>query len=237
MPDTAFLAALLAGLTGGVHCLAMCGGFVTASAQAAVPLLPARRLALERAVTQAGRLATYATLGAALGSVGGAAFALDWPAWQRVLYTGANLALLLTAAIMLGVALPARPLEAVGLALVRRVGPAARPLIAGRGLRARFALGMLWGLTPCGLIYGVLPLALLAGGPIAGAAIMTGLWLGTLPALLLGGGVLRRVLARMPARWPRLAAATMVGAFAAWGLYRAWAMPGAAGPFCLVPGA
>jgi sulfite exporter TauE/SafE len=44
---SALIGAFLAGALGGVHCVAMCGGFVTAfsgSGTAARPLLPARAL-------------------------------------------------------------------------------------------------------------------------------------------------------------------------------------------------
>ena len=66
MPDAAFIAAILAGLTGSLHCVAMCGGFATASVAPVAPLLPARALARQRVAMQAGRLVTYALLGAAL---------------------------------------------------------------------------------------------------------------------------------------------------------------------------
>ena len=66
MLDAGFAAALLAGLTGSVHCLAMCGGYAVAGGAAgAQPLLPARSLRLERLVMQLGRLGTYVVLGAA----------------------------------------------------------------------------------------------------------------------------------------------------------------------------
>ena len=236
MPDSAIVAALLAGLAGSAHCIAMCGAFVAAGAPAVVPLVPARRLALERAVTQGGRLAMYAALGALLGSVGGAAFALDWPSWQRTLYAVANGAMLLVAAGMLGTARSGRGLEAAGLAVFRRIAPAAAPLLRAPTLGARFAMGMMWGLTPCALIYAVLPLALFAGGSLQGAGVMAALWLGTLPALTLARGLLARAFARVPPRWGRTAAATLVAAFACVGLLRAWLDPNAlaAGPFCLV---
>ena len=39
---------------------------------------------------------------------------------------------------------------------------------------ARFALGVLWGLTPCALVYGVLPVALLSGGAWQGGIMRGG---------------------------------------------------------------
>ena len=66
MVDAGFLKAALAGLTGSLHCLAMCGGYVAAADASAVqPLRPARALRVERLVAHAGRLSTYLLLGAA----------------------------------------------------------------------------------------------------------------------------------------------------------------------------
>ena len=45
-------------------------------------------------------------------------------------------------------------------------------------------LGMVWGLVPCGMVYGVLALALLAGDALNGAALALAFGLGTLPNLL-----------------------------------------------------
>lgn len=235
MPDAAFVAALLAGLTGSAHCIAMCGGYVAATNVGGVaPLLPARRLALERGIMQAGRLGTYLALGALAGGAGGTAFALSWTAWQQVLYAAANVALLLAAFAIAGAALPAVALERTGLRVFRRALPLASPWIARPGLRGRFVAGMLWGLTPCALIYGMLPLALLSGSALAGASVLLGLWLGTLPALVLAGGLLRRLGERLQARAVRIGAAVLVAAFAIAGLHRALALPGSGiGPFCL----
>jgi sulfite exporter TauE/SafE len=232
MLDAGFLVGALAGLTGGLHCLAMCGGYVAvAGTSGAQPLLPMATLRLRQAVTQSGRLATYLLLGAAVGAAGGAAFALHWPASERTLYALANVVLLLTAMRMLQPAIGQPVLERAGLAVFRHVAPLAGPWMRRAGLSGRFALGMLWGLTPCALIYGVLPVALLSGSAFAGAAVMLGLWMGTLPALLIAG----RFAARLGTQRNRRAAAAVIAAFALVGLYRALFAPAlsAAGPFCL----
>jgi sulfite exporter TauE/SafE len=59
MVDAGFVTAALAGLTGSLHCLAMCGGYLAvSSAGGAQPLRPLSVLRAERAVTQLGRLCT-----------------------------------------------------------------------------------------------------------------------------------------------------------------------------------
>jgi sulfite exporter TauE/SafE len=234
VPDSAFLAAILAGLTGSLHCVAMCGGFAGAGAGGSAPLLPARELARQRIAMQVGRLVTYVALGGALGSLGGAAFAWQWAGWQRGLYVAANVALLLAAASMAGLRVGGPALERAGLAIFRGAAPALTG--RARGLRGRFALGLLWGLTPCALIYAVLPLALLSGGPLAGATVMAGLWIGTLPALLAASGAWRMALQRCGTVAVRRVAATAIGGFALLGLYRVTLATDllANGPFCLV---
>ena len=77
----------------------------------------------------------------------------------------------------------------------------------------RFVLGLLWGMTPCALVYGVLPVAMFAGSAPDGALVMLAFGLGTLPNLAFAGaalGVARRWLQRPIARH---AAATLVAAF------------------------
>ena len=71
----ALLPAMLAlGLASGLHCVGMCGGIVAAfSARRVIPIADAARPAAGRLlVFNAGRLTTYAALGAAAGAAGGA---------------------------------------------------------------------------------------------------------------------------------------------------------------------
>lgn len=231
MLDAGLLAGVLAGLTGSLHCLAMCGGYVAlTSGAAAQPLLPARRLRAGQAMTHLGRLTTYALLGAAFGAAGGAAFAVEWPPGQRVLYALANVVLLASAVRMARPVLAAPALERAGLAVFRQAAPLARPFIGSARLGGRYVVGMLWGLTPCALVYALLPVALLSGGPLPGALIMLGLWLGTLPALTLAAGLAQRLV--IPAT--RVVAAVVIALFALAGLYRAVFLPLSSGPFCSI---
>src|SRR3954465_14371108 len=97
------IGAWLAGAAGGLHCLAMCGGFVAAIAArggaaagvATAPLLPLGALVRQQIGYHAGRVATYSLLGAAFGT--GGAVALDAASLRPVqqgLYVIANVALL-----------------------------------------------------------------------------------------------------------------------------------------------
>ena len=237
MPQTAMLAAWIAGLLGGLHCLAMCGAYVTiVQGRATVPLEPRRDVVAGQAAAHAGRVLTYVLLGTLFGAAGGTAFAQAFTPLQRGLYVAANVMLLLLAwGIAHGRTAPSS-LEALGLRLYSALAPAAGRALRGRGIASRFALGALWGLTPCALVYGVLPLALLSGGAWQGALIMLAFGVGTLPNLLAAGWALSRLKRRLEAKAVRWAAGAIVAVFALAGLWRALFVPASlgAGPFCLI---
>jgi sulfite exporter TauE/SafE len=115
--------------------------------------------------------------------------------------------------------------------------PVARPLLRQAGTRGRVALGLLWGLVPCALVYSVLPLAMFAGGLWQGAAVMLAFGLGTLPSLGATGLLIGRAKPMFDRTRLRFAAAALLVTFAAVGIYRVLYVPNAlaTGPFCLVP--
>jgi len=243
MALSVLISAWLAGALGGVHCLAMCGGFIAATAARdraidGAPLLPLRALARRQLVYHAGRIATYVLLGAAFGGAGGAALdAAALLSWQRALYLGANgLLLLLAASVAFG--RPAVPwLERAGAAAFASLLPRLKPLLTGGGIGTRLTLGLVWGLVPCALVYSVLPIALFAGGSLQGAAVMLAFGAGTLPNVLAAGMLVHGTgqLAQRPG--VRYATAVLIAVFALVGAYRTLWVPGALahGPFCLVP--
>lgn len=220
-------AALLLGLLGSAgHCVGMCGGVVAL---------------LERAglgspgivVVHAGRLTTYSALGALLGALGqGFSAALGLRVAQGALSLLAALAAAYFALVLWGQApSPDRALPGAARRWRRLFGkvlsssPGTRP--GGRWGHAAYgyAVGLLWGLLPCGLVWMALPLALASGSPTGGALTMAAFGLGTLPALAL----VRFVVGKGFARWAayrRLMAIVVLllgvqlalRALAAWGL-------------------
>ena len=239
------ISAWLVGALGGLHCLAMCGGFMTAIAArdggprgGAAPLLPARTIVRRQLGYHAGRVTTYMLLGTAFGAAGATALqAADLLPVQRAMYVIANMFLLL-----LGLSLATRT---AGVAWLQRAGvsafgtalPMLRPLLQRPGSAGRITLGLVWGLVPCALVYSVLPLALFAGGPWQGAAVMLAFGLGTLPNLAATGLLLDRAKPLFERATLRRAAAALLVTFAVVGVYRALYVPDslAQGPFCLVP--
>ena len=238
MALSVLISAWLVGVLGGLHCVTMCGGLLTAvSARdgATQQLLPARVIATRQLCYHAGRVATYGVLGMAFGAAGAWALAVaDFLPLQRAIYIAANLFLLL-----LGVSLA---LGTPGVVWLQRAGvsafgvvlPMVRPLLRRPDAVGRVTLGLIWGLVPCALVYSVLPLALFAGGAWQGGAAMLAFGLGTVPNLLAAGMLLDRAKRRVGGKALRYAAAATLVAFAFIGIWRALYHPDALaqGAFC-----
>jgi uncharacterized protein len=235
------VSAWLVGALGGVHCLAMCGGLVGAigarDATQIRTLHPARALALHHAAYHGGRIATYALLGTAFGAAGGATLGVvDLLPVQRAIYVAANVFLLMLGA-SLAFQTPLVPsLQRLGASAFAPVLRAMQPVVRRSDASGRVAMGFVWGLMPCALIYSVLPLALVSGGAWQGGAVMLAFGLGTLPNLLASGVLLARARQFMSGRLMRTAGAAMLIAFGLAGIWRVFFIPGALaqGPFCLV---
>jgi sulfite exporter TauE/SafE len=234
------VSAWLVGALGGTHCVAMCGGLVGAVAarDAACGASRLRSVVETQACYHAGRLATYGLLGAAFGVAGaGARLAGDLALVQRAMYMAASAFLLLLAASLVVRMPPVLALQRAGVVLVSPLLRRAQPLLRTSGTTGRIAMGLAWGLMPCALVYSVLPLALLAGGPAEGALVMLAFGLGTLPNLLAGGVLLARARRFVPTVALRYAGAALMAAFGLLGLWRgfdAHAMLAALAS-CLVP--
>ncbi|ACG72469.1 conserved hypothetical protein [Anaeromyxobacter sp. K] len=200
---TAALATALAtGLLGGFgHCLGMCGPLVGAFALAAGPRGTGRALQGQLAY-HAGRITTYALVGAVMGLTG-----------SFVNLAGRLAGVAAVASVIAGALMIAMGLGAAGLSLAvkrlearaaGRVAALARGLLEGGGAGRLYPVGLVLGLLPCGLSWSLFVGA--AGTGSAGQGFLLALAFGvaTLPALLLAG-----------------AAATLVGARARGVLYRA----------------
>lgn len=166
------------GLLGSVHCVGMCGGFaltVGAPAERAVGTTT-------RVLYFTGKTLTYAVLGGAVGGMG-AGVGGTFQAAQGVLGLAAGV-------FMLAVGLSlSRLIRTVDLTvpLTRLPGfrRAVRYLIRRRGPAATLAVGLLNGLLPCGLVYGMLGRAAVAESAAGGALTMAVFGLATVPALAL----------------------------------------------------
>ena len=173
------LTALFAGLLGSAHCFGMCGGIAGGLGTLA------RRQPLAALAFNAGRLTAYTLLGASAGLLlGGVGTALELPAWGRGLRLVAALLIALVGLQMLSGWRVLDVLERAGGRVWARVAPLAARLASHPGLPGRLALGLCWGLLPCGLVYTMLLAAGATGRPTAGALLMLVFGLGTLPSML-----------------------------------------------------
>ncbi len=189
------LALFLAGLSGSaVHCVGMCGPFVLGQAMADAEHVGPdgygewRRLAgAALAPYHLGRLTTYTGLGAVAGATTALFASTAAFAWLSalLLIVGAGVMLAQAFGLALGGSAPQA-------GLVQRL---AAPLISSRRPAARYALGVVLGFLPCGLIYGALGAVAGTGSMLDGAVGMAAFSLGTMPALVAvgwGGVLLRR---------------------------------------------
>jgi sulfite exporter TauE/SafE len=187
---TAATTALLMGLAGGPHCVAMCGaacGALTrAPAAGGVSVVRLqRRSAHNMARFQAGRLLGYAASGALAGwSMQGLGNLSSHTAVLQPVWTLLHLAILAWGLVLLTQARQPAWLEVAGRGLWARV----QPWVDARG--GRVAAGALWTFMPCGLLYSALLVSALAGGPLEGAtsmalfAMASGVSLGLAPSAL-----------------------------------------------------
>ena len=208
----------LLGAASGLHCVGMCGGIAAASST----LFRKEDLLKRQVLMNAGRIASYSAAGAVAGALGTAAqYAGAVLSVQAGVYVLAHLVVILVALHIAGLPNPLRWIEPLGAPLWRRVQPHAALLLRSNNPLKTLAAGAAWGWLPCGLVYGALATAALAGAPARGAAAMAAFGLGTLPWLLAAGSgaaQLRRLTAR-----PSLRFAFAAGLFGlgAWGLARA----------------
>lgn len=210
--------AFLMGLFGGAHCVAMCGGVVGVLCGAA-PKSEQKKLAQAPywAAYNGGRVAAYSLLGLLFGSLGTLStgvFPLD--SVRLALRGVAAVCMLAVGLHLAGLPSMVKVLESVGTPIWRKLGPVTQKLLPLRTPWHALGVGGLWGLMPCGLLYGALALAASAESPVLGAETMLAFGLGTLPVMLtvsaLAGGV-----ARFTARaWVRRVAGAVVLAFGLW---------------------
>lgn len=224
MSNSGFLAVFLVGLLSGTHCVGMCGGVVSALSMQLPQQKPV--LALHMAYN-AGRLTSYTLAGAIMGALGSLSLLLnDVLPVQMALYIAANVMLLAMGLYLLGITGAAALVEKAGKWLWQRIQPFSKRFLPVRSAKQAFPLGMLWGWLPCGLVYGVLSVALLSGSAWRGALTLLAFGLGTLPNLLLAGMLLVRFRRQMQAAPVRIVSGLLVFGFGVFGLVNATTLGG-----------
>lgn len=186
-----FYSALLLGIVASLHCAAMCGGLQPVLQQEYLLRSP-QQLNRHIFLLNIGRVLTYCLIGVFLSLLGAQLIiSADLPHFSRVLRILIGVTIIV---IGLQVWFPSKaffaPIEAITYRFWKHLQPALLLNDAATGSSAAgqsLAMGMIWGLLPCGLVYAVLLTATLSGSVVEGAIIMLGFGLGTLPAMILTG--------------------------------------------------
>ncbi|MCL1622955.1 sulfite exporter TauE/SafE family protein [Moraxella sp. Tifton1] len=185
MTTSLLIAALTMGFFGSPHCLGMCGGIVAAFGLSMKNLSVTKRRILITTY-HIGRLISYTTLGVIASMVGSQVIApfLTNNDLPRMLLGGA---LVLAALLMLGAPVLTR-FEKLGMGLWQSLTPIRQKVLPIDSVPKALGAGMLWGLLPCGLVYGALVVSVgmstTLNHALSGAIFMMFFGLGTLPMLI-----------------------------------------------------
>lgn len=83
--------------------------------------------------------------------------------------------------------------------------------VSGRDLRERsFFIGLFSIFLPCGMLYGVVISTLAFQSPWMGMMAMFAFWLGTLPAMVIAPSIIRKILAPLRLRLPKLYSSALI---------------------------
>jgi len=225
MQSSLAVTALLMGLAGGPHCIAMCGAACAGIGQAAGVHKTAAMWTF-----QLGRIVGYSALGAlAAASMQGLGWLTVQSAALRPVWSLFHVAAMTLGLVLLWKAQQPVWLENAGKAVWR----GARALAMGRGRGAPLVIGVLWSLLPCGLLYSALLVAALAGGPLNGALVMGLFATGTSVSMLVGPWLWLRLKGDGSGDWGVRLAGLALAVMSGWALWMAYAHNEA--PWCTVP--
>lgn len=211
MQNSMALTALVMGLVGGPHCVAMCGAACAGIGRAAGSRSRSALLGF-----QFSRILGYSAMGAlAGGSVQGLAWMGSNTQVLRPLWTMLHVAALLLGLLLLWQARQPAWLEQAAQAVWRK----ARPAMQRLGPKAPFALGFGWALMPCGLLYSALLVASLSASAWEGALLMALFAAGTSVSLTLGPWLWLRLQGGRSGAWGMRLAGAALASVSAWAIW------------------
>ena len=223
MQTSLAVTALLMGLAGGPHCIAMCGAACAGIGKAA-----GERKTLALWTFQVGRMASYSAIGAlAAASMQALGWLTTQTAVMRPVWTMFHVAVMLMGVMLL--LLARQPVWLDGAA--RAVWAKVRAFNAAWGRGAPLAIGALWAFMPCGLLYSALLVAALSGGALNGAITMALFALGSSVSLLIAPWLLLRLRGGGKGEWGIRLAGLALAATSGWALWMGLARNAA--PWCL----
>jgi len=178
------LVAFLMGLLGSTHCIGMCGGIVSAIS---IPATDPRKSPLVfNLAYNLGRISSY-TLAGLLLSLIGLQLLSTLPEPHLVGRTISGVFMILVGLYISRLWAGLVWLERGGAVLWKSIEPFGKRFLPPQNPLQAFALGMVWGWLPCGLVYSALILTLSGAGSQYASLSMAAFGLGTLPMLLFMG--------------------------------------------------
>ncbi|MBM3398619.1 MAG: sulfite exporter TauE/SafE family protein [Betaproteobacteria bacterium] len=219
------ITALIMGVLGGPHCVAMCG-----AACAGLGQLAGERRTQAMLGFQLGRLGGYAVLGAlAAASVQGLGWLTTQSAAIRPLWT-----LLHLTALVLGLLLLLQARQPVWLdSAARRLWAKIRTFNARWGRAAPWMVGGLWSFMPCGLLYSALMVAALNSQALEGAVVMALFAVGSSISLWAGPWLFLRMQSVGDGSWGVRMAGLALASVSFWVLWMGLVHDQA--PWCITP--
>lgn len=227
MSATLAFTALLMGLVGGPHCVAMCGAACAGIGQAAGAAKTSAMWAF-----QAGRVLGYSALGAlSAASMQGLGWLTTQSAALRPIWT-----LLHVAAVALGLLLAWKAQQPAWLEVMgKKIWRQARRWTSSQSLGAPLVIGTTWAFLPCGLLYSALLVAALAESAAQGTVVMALFALGTSASIMAGPWLWLRLAGHNAGHWGVRLAGLALAASSLWVLWMGFAHDAA--PWCSVPAA
>ncbi|MEZ5307087.1 MAG: sulfite exporter TauE/SafE family protein [Pyrinomonadaceae bacterium] len=172
------------GLVSSLHCISMCGPIVVSYS---IPLggETYKKQTAAHLAYNAGRIITYAFLGAVTGLIGNTVgFIGSLAGYENVAAIFAGVLMVVAGIVMLDL-IPSKGLQKFNpLKYTARFLKPLGSRISSKTIGGKFTLGLMLGFLPCGLIYAVLLKAMSTGSAVSGALTMISFGLGTVASLL-----------------------------------------------------
>ena len=189
------------------------------------------------ALLHGGRIFTYTLMGALVGSIGALGLRIHpFIPIHNLLYVIGNLALIWLGLRLFGYTPHFAPLDRLIASVISRIHLSPHFSLAMQTQRYPFLIGMAWGCLPCGLVYGVLPFALLSGDAWSGAVLMLIFGIGALPHLIFAQGIAQWLYHSQAPQLIRALGATVLTGIGILGLWWSFNMSEMPAFLCITPG-
>ncbi len=191
------------GLASALHCAAMCGGIACGALMLLAAPTPAERNR-QLALMQVGRIATYASLGAVAGAIGGGFAAARGGGVSFAVMQWAAAVMLMWLGLVIAGAMPRLAFLDRGLFHIASAVETITMPLRSRRTAGPLAMGVAWGLNACPMLYGAVFFSSLTGSASNGFLFMAGFGLGTVPAVVAAASgltFLRRMGGNPAVRW------------------------------------